>query len=252
MLRVADIRDAFVTSLHENCFTTDRTGARTIELFGASFLADEPFIFGEINQAYVRAEIDWYESQSMNVNDIKTESGNVPEAWKRTATPHGEINSNYGALIYSSLYHEQYKHALHDLYSNPDTRRASMIYTRPSMWVEYNRGGRSDFCCTNSVTYYARQGVDTDTRAIHAVVQMRSNDAWAGYRNDYAWQQYVLRKLTNDLNSLAGDERYVEGNIIWQVQNLHTYSKDFWRIEGYDRTGNPMLTKAEYEALGDK
>jgi thymidylate synthase len=49
---------------------------------------------------------------------------------------------------------------------------------------------------------------------------MRSNDVVFGYKNDYAWQQYVLKTLASDL----GIE---PGAIQWQVQNLHVYERHF-------------------------
>ena len=49
---------------------------------------------------------------------------------------------------------------------------------------------------------------------------MRSNDVIFGYRNDYAWQKWVLEKLANDLGAKPG-------YIIWQVQNLHIYERHF-------------------------
>ena len=89
-----------------------------------------------------------------------------------------------------------------------------MIYNRPEIWDEYNLEGMSDFICTNSVAYYVRNG------KLHCSVSMRSNDVIYGYKNDYAWQQYVLQQLSNDLD--------VEpGKMIWQVQNLHVYEKHF-------------------------
>lgn len=89
-----------------------------------------------------------------------------------------------------------------------------MIYTRPSIWLEYNENGKNDFICTNSVTYYIRDG------ALHCVVQMRSNDVIFGYRNDYAWQEHVLCELADELDVDDGD-------IHWQVQNLHVYERHF-------------------------
>ena len=213
-MRVADIRQHFVNELKAERFTIDRTGAKTIELLGASFIADEPSIFGTVNEEYVKAELDWYESQSTNVNDIGEK---VPAAWKATANKHGEINSNYGHLIFSNKYYNQYVKAALELNNNPDSRRAIMIYTRPSIWEEYNENGKNDFICTNAVAYYIRN------KQIHAVVQMRSNDVVFGYKNDRAWARYVQKELCKDL---VGRD-YEPGNIYWQVQNLHVYERHF-------------------------
>jgi thymidylate synthase len=53
---------------------------------------------------------------------------------------------------------------------------------------------------------------------------MRSNDVIFGYRNDWAWQDYVLRHLANDLSIDVGD-------IHWQVQNLHVYERHFGMVK---------------------
>lgn len=212
-MNIADIRKHFIQELANKNFTIDRNGSKTIELLGASFHATENAIFGEPNQEYIEAELDWYQSESTNVNDIYIDR-DPPQAWKMTANAHGEINSNYGHLIYADKYQNQYDQVLNELINNPDSRRASMIYTRPSIWYEYNENGKNDFICTNSVTYYIRDN------KLNCVVQMRSNDVMFGYRNDYAWQEHVLCELADDL-------RINDGEIYWQVQNLHVYERHF-------------------------
>jgi len=221
---VKDIREFFVGELADEAYTIDRTGQKTIEMIGASFIASEPAIFGEPNQEYINAEIEWYESMSTNINRLAQIYGKSPAAWQYSANEHGEINSNYGTLIYSDQYFNQYDNVLQELLENPDGRRATMVYNRPNIWSDFEADGKNDFICTNAVTYYIRDGV------LHCVVQMRSNDVVFGYRNDYAWQQYVLEKLCWDFNH---EDRYDQGRTIepglmtWQVQNLHVYERHF-------------------------
>ena len=251
---VQDIRATFVELLNDKRFTRINreasmvalTGSTTIEIINASFIADETSIFGTVNWEYVEREEAWYESQSLNVNDIP---GGAPAVWKAVADKDGFINSNYGWCIYSSengfcqseaervaegrstrllsMTASQYEQVLSELKRNPDSRRAIMIYTRPSMWLEYNTNGRSDFMCTNAVQYLCRDG------QLHAVVQMRSNDAVFGYKNDRAWQQHVLEKLANDLG--------VEpGHLYWNAGSLHVYARHFHLI---DPINYPLETK---------
>ena len=218
--KIEDVRGLFIGKLRINDFVIDKTGQKTIEWIGASFMADEPSIFGEPNQDYIDRELNWYRSQVANVNAI---SGKVLVAWKLAANDWGEVNSNYGQIIYSDKYHHQYGRVLDELLENPDGRRASMIYNRPSIWEEYNENGKNDFICTNAVTYYIRDG------ELHCVVQMRSNDVVFGYKNDYAWQLYVLEDMVKDYNDCK-NQNYEEikvGSIMWQVQNLHVYERHF-------------------------
>ena len=227
-MNVSDIRQHFIQDLANEEFTTDRTGSKTIELIGASFVADEPAIFGTVNEDYVKAELDWYQTMSNNINDINY-GDEPPKAWQIAANGYGEINSNYGKLIYSDKYYNQYGQVLDELLSNMDSRRATMVYQRPSIWHEYNENDKNDFICTNAVTYYIRDG------KVNCVVQMRSNDVVYGYKNDYAWQHHVLSQLTHDYNSIylsrAWDADYRKemevGTITWQVQNLHVYERHF-------------------------
>ena len=215
MQTTKDIAEIFVNALEAKQFTIDKTGQKTIEIIGASFLADKPAIFGIVNEAYVDAELKWYESESTNITDIYPEGDKEPpQAWQYTANIHGEINSNYGHLIYSEKYYNQFENVVIELHKNKDSRRASMIYQRPSIWKEYNENGKNDFICTNAVTYYIRND------RLNCVVQMRSNDVVFGYKNDFAWQQFVLNELAEELSVESGD-------IVWQAQNLHVYERHF-------------------------
>lgn len=231
-LKVKDIREEFISLLAQQRYVTDKTGVKMLEIINASFIADEPSIFGKINEEYIEREIGWYESMSLNVYDIPAP---VPAIWEAVSDEHGFINSNYGWCIWHKDNYRQYEHVLRELQNNPFSRRGVMIYTRPSMWLDYNQRGMSDFMCTNAVQYVVRDG------ALEAVVQMRSNDVWAGYRNDFAWQEHVHKKL-------AGELKVKTGSIYWNVGSLHCYQKNFWMIDAYAKTGK-MLTKKEYESI---
>ena len=209
--KTQDIRSALQDELVHSRFVTDKSGVKTIELIGVSFVADEPSIFGTVNMDYVERELEWYKSMSLNVEDIP---GETPAIWKAVADADGVINSNYGWAIWSQDNYHQYEHVLAELKKNPDSRRAVMIYTRPNMWNDYNHNGRSDFMCTNAVQYLIRNG------KLNAIVQMRSNDAVFGYKNDRAWQDHVQQSLADDL----GVEK---GKLIWQVGSLHVYERHF-------------------------
>lgn len=209
--KVSDIRELFLELKESKQYIIDKTGCKMLEVCGVNFKADEPSIFGNINYDYVAREISWYEMQSLNVNDIPPP---VPAIWRAVATPDGYINSNYGWAIDSAANYNQYTHCWRTLKKDPFSRRAVMIYTRPKMQHDYNADGMSDFMCTNVVQYMIRQG------ALHAIVQMRSNDVVFGYKNDYAWQKHVLDRLAHDLMIEPGE-------IMWQVGSLHVYERHF-------------------------
>lgn len=211
--RVEDVRNWFRDLKAYERHVTDKTGCKMIEVVGATFIANEVAIFGTVNQDYVAREIEWYKSMSRNVHDIP---GGAPAAWKACASQGGLINSNYGYLVWSEENHEQYKHVLAELKRAPESRRAEMVYTRPSIWKEYNRDGMSDFICTDAVQYFIRNG------ELVADVRMRSNDVVFGYKNDKAWQDYVHKQLADDLGVPVG-------TMIWHAGSLHVYEKH-WNL----------------------
>lgn len=237
-LTVEDIRDELCNALAAEKFVIDKSGVKTIEIVGASFIANEESIFGALNDEYIARELEWYKSQSLFVKDIP---GGTPAIWEQVSSKNGEINSNYGWAIWSEENCSQYAMCIGELGANPDSRRAIMIYTRPSMQFDYNRDGMSDFMCTNTVQYLIRD------KQIHAIVSMRSNDVVFGYRNDYAWQKYVLDKLVADLNEGDPSREYEAGDIIWNAGSLHVYERHFYMVDNYSWTGQSDIKKKDYK-----
>lgn len=221
---VQDIRNSLSEELYHERFITDKSGVKTIEIINASFIADEEAIFGTINNDYVKRELDWYRSMSLSVNDIP---GGPPAIWKQVADKDGYINSNYGWCIYSEANGYQFTKVVEELSKSPLSRRAVMIYTRPSMHEDYNRNGMSDFMCTNTVQYYLRNG------QLHASVYMRSNDAIFGYKNDYAWQRFVQAELLDAINRKCNTV-YALGDLFWNVGSLHIYERHFDLVQQWD------------------
>ena len=206
MMTITEIRGIFKSKVIRH----DVEDNGTVEILGACFEASEESIFGTVNKEYVQVELDWYNSQSLNVFDMEK----TPTIWADVADSQGFINSNYGFLIYNELNGSQYNKVLKELLSNPSSRRAIMIYTRPTIHDEFNIDGMSDFICTNTVQYFIKG------QELHVIVNMRSNDAIFGYKNDYAWQKHVQDKLATEL-------RVKSGKIIWQVGSLHIYPRHF-------------------------
>lgn len=214
MLRSKDIRLELYNKFKNQDFTIDKTGVKTIELIGYTWLADRDYIVRKPNVEYIERELQWYRSQSRNVYDIP---GTVPKIWKQVATPVGQINSNYGWCIWSEENGNQYNHVLAELKEHPNSRRAVMIYNRPSMHVDYSAGGMSDFICTMYNAFYIRDG-----KLISHYV-MRSQDLIFGYNNDRAWAKYVQNQLAKDLDVETGD-------LIWTASNAHVYERHFEHI----------------------
>jgi len=215
MDNVSTIRNKLIQKYKDQDFVIDKTGVKTIELIGESFIADEDWIIRKPNYEYIERELEWYKSQSLYVNDIP---GETPAIWKQVASRDGKINSNYGYLIWSKANGNQYEYVLEELTKNPNSRRAVMIYNRPTMHQDYDENGMSDFVCTYANTFMIR-----DNKLVSHYL-MRSNDAVFGYDNDIHWAMHVQKRLAKDLNIECG-------NIIWTATNLHVYERHFKFIE---------------------
>ncbi len=233
MQKVKDIRDKFVKLYQNQEFVIDKTGVKVIDIIGKQFEADEPYIFGMPNYDYIQREIEWYKSKSLNVYDIP---GGPPKIWERVSDENGFINSNYGWMVFSKENGSQYQNCLNELRKNKDSRRGVMIYMRPEMWNDYDKNGMSDFCCTWGVQFLIRNDI------LYSYIIMRSNDCVFGFKNDRAWHQYVLDKLSKDLN-------IKNTKMIWNAGSLHIYERHFYLLEHYIKTGETHITKKEYDKL---
>ena len=214
MNKVIDIRNIFIEKFKNKEFE-EINNVKTIEIIGESFIADEDWIVRKPNYDYVKREIAWYESQSLDVNDIP---GDTPTIWQNVSSHKDEINSNYGYLIWSKNNFSQYNNVLKELRKNPSSRRASMIYNRPSMHYDYCKNGMNDFVCTFANQFFIR-----DNKLISHYI-MRSNDVVFGYTCDVLWAGYVQQKLANDLQIEIGE-------LIWTASSLHVYERHFNHIE---------------------
>lgn len=210
---VATIRRKFTT------LKADEKGM--LELVNARFIADEPAIFGTPNEDWHRRELEWYKSMSLSVDDIPPP---VPAIWRDVASKGGLINSNYGWCIWSNANGLQYDRALTALISDPYSRQALMIYTRPSMHDDAHRYGMRDFVCTNTVQLIIRD------KKLHYLVNMRSSDAVFGYKGDFAWHSYVFDQCVKGLE-IRGGIVVDRGAMIWNAGSLHVYPRHKHLVE---------------------
>ena len=217
-LTTLDILNIFKDKFLNNDFRiigNDVQESKTIEIQNAHFIVDKPWIVREPNYEYFENELEWYLSESLNVNDIP---GGTPKMWKTCADPLGYSNSNYGWCIFSQDNGKQYEQCLKKLQEDPHTREAIMIYNRPSMQKDYCKNGMHDFMCCQNVQYFINER-DNKTY-LDCIVNFRSNDAVFGFNNDALWNKYVLEKLAIDLNVNMG-------KMYWNAGSLHIYEKHF-------------------------
>lgn len=228
---IDDIRSEFVNLfLNEDYIKSGST--HTIEIVNATFevAPDETTIFGTLNE-YANRELAWYLSESLSVKDIP---GECPKIWEYCATKNDEklINSNYGYLEFNHENFNQYKNAVNELIKDPTSRRACHIYTRPSIWNEYNKDGMSDFICTFATQQFIRNNT------LIYCISMRSNDAVTGFKNDLFWARYIAKRMILDLHTAGMKELADEPIIYWNANSLHVYERSFKLIIDYINKSN--------------
>jgi len=227
---ITDYRNEFVRKLENKEIFNG-----TLEILGASFVANERAIFGSVSQVYLQREIAWYLSESLKVSDLE----GTPQIWKNIASADGLINSNYGYLLFSEGNHLQYANVRDTLIANVNSRQAVAIYSRPTIHQDSIENGMQDFICTNAVHYEIRDN------KLHVIVQMRSNDAVFGYKNDYSWQKYIQSLLISDL---IPTYPFLEaGDITWQVASFHVYERHFYLVDHFAQTGEIKVSPSTYK-----
>ena len=60
MNRVSDIRAKLIQKYKNQEFVIDKTGVKTVELIGESFVVDEDWIIRPPNYEYIERELAWY------------------------------------------------------------------------------------------------------------------------------------------------------------------------------------------------
>jgi thymidylate synthase len=204
-------------------FVIDKSCVKTVELIDAQILNLNPsqpvldFKIRKTNENYCRKELEWYLSQSLS---IKNYVDNI-QIWNMICSKDDEklVNSNYGWCIFSSENYNQYNNCLNELRMNKDSRRAIMIYNRPSMWMDFNKNGMSDFICCLSNTFFIRNN------KLISSVHFRSSDLIYGFLNDFYFKCYVYDLLYNDLKKIYPNLEI--GYINWHSNSLHVYEKHF-------------------------
>lgn len=198
---------------------TDRTGVKFVEEIGAKLQLDptqKTFDFGvkKTNEEYCKKELAWYDSMDRSIDMVRD-----VKVWRDVAAKDGTVNSNYGWCVFSEDNYKQFDHVLHELIANEFSRRAIMIYTRPSMWIDYNENGRNDFMCTNYHHFFIRENV------LYSIYNIRSNDLIWGFLNDYWWAATIHLRMYDELCTFYNDLKC--GYLEWQASSLHVYERHF-------------------------
>lgn len=199
---------------------------QTVDITALQFVASDLALFGAPDYEYIEREKKWYLTQSLNINRIEKP---VPKIWKEVADEDGNINSNYGWVVFSDANYRQFQFCVQQLKKDPMTRRAVIQFNRPSMVEDFWAGGKNDYMCT-----YAYQFIIQGGSTLDMLVFMRSCDMIYGYPNDRAWAVYVRDRVLEKLNMPA--VRYNAGEIIWHCGSGHIYDRHFYLLDYFGET----------------
>lgn len=196
-----------------------RTGNRV--LYSVDWLADKDSMIGQVNEDWVRRELDWFFSGS---DEIRHMQPPVPKLFQACAGDDGRVNSAYGHILFGegdrlpappSLFQRVIDSFINE---GKGTRHAVAIISDRDIHQLAYHNGRNDFICTNALNFM----VD-DMDKLHIIAQMRSMDAVFGYRADYSMWDALMDFLVHRLEFHGV---FVErGDITFQVANLHVYPR---------------------------
>lgn len=206
-------------------FVIDKSGVKTVELIAPRIVFTNPqeltIEFSDDIKTpikYLEKEHEWYDSKDLNIEMVKD-----VKIWQDVSDENNEINSNYGSLVHSRNNFSQFDHACKSLLNNPNSRQAIIIYNRPSIHLEYNSLGASDFICTMYQHFFIRNN------KLITITTMRSNDARFGIFNDLPWFHTVINKMHSKL--LSSYETLEIGEHIFIPDSFHIYERHFSVLE---------------------
>lgn len=193
------------------------------EQLGARLEFDPDIKLSMSNEKYVQHELDWYLSKDRN---IKGHAGIENNKIWNTISADGNVNSNYGWCVFSDENFNQFDNAINQIITDPDTKHAVMIYTRPNIHIEAFDGihAKYDMLCTMYVNVLLRN------RTLAYFVHMRSSDIYNGIRNDLPWHQFVFEKFRNELQQKMNNN-LAKGRIVFFIDSLHLYARDVDKLK---------------------
>lgn len=197
-----------------------------ISILSASFVVTTNDMLKEPNEEYIRRELEWYLSESLNVNDIP---GKTPKIWEQVSDKDGFINSNYGWTTFSKENYSQFNKVLEELSKNNKySRQGVIIFIRPTMHEDSKRNGMHDFICTYCYNFKIEKDID-EIDKLYMMVNMRSNDCVYGFLNDKGFADYVFNKMLEELKKTYPDLQ--KGVMFWKADNFHVYPRHFKYLE---------------------
>lgn len=210
--------------LQNENFVIDKSGVKLVEKISQRITFDplDLYIDFESRQSprsYVKKEHKWYMSHELKIDQVKD-----IEIWNKVSDSTNQINSNYGYLVFSKGNFNQFEHAYQTLKKHKDSRQALIIYTRPSIHLEWNDLDSSDFICTLYHQFFIRNN------KLICVTNQRSVDAVFGIFNDIPWFHFVYNRMLSRLQETISPG-LKSGDHIYIANSFHVYERHFNLLE---------------------
>ena len=175
------------------------------------------------NFKYFMGELAWYLLKDSSIAYIN----NFSSFWNRIADHAGNINSNYGKLLFG----EQLQWVLDSLKADKNSRQAIAFVNQPKFQYE----GNKDFVCTMYLNFWIRDN------KLNMKVQMRSNDIFYGLSYDAPFFAYIQQSVWTWLRKTYPELEL--GTYYHSADNIHYYERHFNVAESIKNTEpkNPIF-----------
>ena len=179
---------------------------------------DRPFNF-----KYFMGEMAWYLLKDSNISYIN----NFSSFWNRIADHAGNVNSNYGKLLFG----DQLQWVLDTLKADINSRQAIAFVNQPKFQYE----GNKDFVCTMYLNFWVRDN------KLNMKVQMRSNDIFYGLSYDAPFFAFIQQSVWHWLRKTYPELEL--GMYYHSADNIHYYERHFNVAESIQSTQpkNPLF-----------
>lgn len=166
----------------------------------------------KLSTKYLEAEMDWYKNGTYNASEI----GKHSSFWYGLSNDEGQVNSNYGMMVFREHVNglNQFEWCRLKLLDDVETRQAVINYNQP----KHKDLDTKDFPCT--ITQMFRNG----PTGLDSTTVMRSNDLIYGLSYDLPWFTHLQTELADAIKTPVGEYNHF-------AASLHVYERHFDMLE---------------------
>lgn len=165
-----------------------------------------------ITSKYLFGELAWYFANELHIENISKYS----KFWKKLKDDFGEVNSNYGHLVFykeNKYGYTPFNYALDSLIKDLNSRQSIVLYNDK----DYYYVGNKDFVCTTSQQFFVRNN------KLMSIINIRSSDAIFGLFYDIIWWSLIQQQILLSLDN----KDIILGDLIINIGSSHIYENKF-------------------------